>query len=527
MKLSRRRIRGPRALTVLLAGTSLLLALPAPGASARNAYVTNQNSASVSVIDTRTNQVVGAIQVGTGPREIAITPDGSRAYVTNRGSKDIYAIDTRTNQVVGEPIKVAEDPIAIAITPDGTHAYVAQLDSKTVLVIDTRTNQVVGNPIEVGIQPRGIAFTPDGSRAYVANKGSGTVSVIDTRTNQVVGAIPVGEGPRNIAITPDGTRAYVTNNGSANVSVIDTATNKTVGEPIKVGELASGIAITPDGSHAYVANEGLGTVSVIDTRTNQVVGEPIPVGAEPRNITITPDGNHAYVANEGLGTVSVIDTRTNKVVGEPAVGASPFGVAIPPDQPPLASFKAPRVRPGVSVTFDASSSMDPDGTISAYAWDFGDKQASLLPSPATAHTYPKPGTYHVTLRLTDNEGCSTSLLFTGQTAFCNGQALAATSKVVKVAFPGVRASCPKSAKPRGCRFKLQVVARKPKPGHKAKTESAVARAKVKPGHSAIVSLKAKKAFRRKLAAAKRVLVKETKEIGGVQSIHYRKLKIVQ
>jgi YVTN family beta-propeller protein len=310
--------------------------------------------------------------------------------------------------------------------------------------------------------------------------------------------------------------------------VIDTRTNLVVGEPIKVGESPSGIAITPDGSRAYVANANSEFVSVIDTRTNLVVGEPIKVGASPRSIAITPDGTRAYVASENSGSVSVIDTRTNQVVGGPiTVGAGPFGVAIPPDQPPLASFSAPRVRPGVSATFDASSSMDPDGTISTYGWDFGDKHTSLVLSPGTAHTYSAPGTYQVTLRLTDNEGCSTSLLFTGQTVFCNAQATAATTKIVKVAFPGVRVSCPKSAKPRGCRFKLQVLARKPKRGQKAKTESAVARARVKPGHSAIVSLKARKAFRRRLAGSKKVLVKEAGEIGGVRSVHYRKLKIVR
>lgn len=44
-------------------------------------------------------------------------------------------------------------------------------------------------------------------------------------------------------------------------------------------------------------------------------------------------------------------------------------------------------------------------------------------------------------------------------------------------------------------FKLQVVAKKPKKGKKAKPESAVAKAKVKAGRSAILSLKPTKAGR--------------------------------
>ena len=37
------------------------------------------------------------IAVGTAPRDIAITPDGTRAYVANSGSANVSVIDTATN----------------------------------------------------------------------------------------------------------------------------------------------------------------------------------------------------------------------------------------------------------------------------------------------------------------------------------------------------------------------------------------------------------------------------------------------
>ena len=107
------------------------------------------------------------------------------------------------------------------------------------------------------------------------------------------------------------------------------------------------------------------------------------------------------------------------------------------------------------LAFDASASSDPDGTIATYAWAFGDGQA-----PAAARAEPRlraPGTYRATLTLTDNEGCSTALVFTGQTAYCNGSSIASMTRSVKVAYPGVRVKCPKSARPKGCKFKLRVV----------------------------------------------------------------------
>jgi YVTN family beta-propeller protein len=289
---------------------------------------------------------------------------------------------------------------------------------------------------------------------------------------------------------------------------------------------------------AYVANEG-GGLSVIDTATNQTIEVPdgnklIKAGVEPAGIAITPDGKRAYVANFS-GGVSVIDTATNQAVEVPdgnkliKAGSKPFGIAITPDQSPTATFsvQTPRARPGVPVSLDASASKDPDGSIAAFSWNFGDGQSANLTTPTARHTYAKAGSYQASLTPTDNEGCSGSLIFTGQTDSCTGLSLPVATATVKVAYPGVRVHCPKNSKPKGCVFRLQVVAKRPQKGKKAKPESAIAKAKVKAGRSAIVSLKPTKAFQTKLATVSSVLVKETVLVGHSTKARVAKLKIVQ
>ncbi len=508
-----------------LAVAALLLALGPPIASARNIYVASGGSQSVSVVSAAANRAEGAaIQAGFLPIAIAITPDGSRAYVANFFSENVSVINTTTNQLAAEPIGVGRFPDAIAITPDGSRAYVAVEGRGAVAVIDTATNKVEGEAIEVGTEPDAIAITPDGSRAYVLNEGSRSISVIDTATNTVgPKAIKLGLPPRAIAITPDGSRAYVVT-GSKSVLVIDTATNTVEGEASGVGSEPVAIAISPDGRRAYVANFGSNDVSVIDTATNQVESETIAVGSKPRAIAISPDGRRAYVADSGSSTVSVVNTATRRAEGEAIeVGSEPRAIAITPDQPSLASFIAPRGRPGVPLRFDASASMDPDSTIASYVWSFGDGQATSLTGPFATYTFAKPGTYQVTLDLTDNEGCSTTLIFTGQTASCNGSASSSQTQTVKVAYPGVRVRCPNSAEPRGCGFKLQAVTKQ----RKGKAESAVAKARARAGKLAVILLKPKKKFRSTLSTAKMILVKETVTIEGSKRVSFRRLKVVQ
>jgi PKD repeat protein len=177
----------------------------------------------------------------------------------------------------------------------------------------------------------------------------------------------------------------------------------------------------------------------------------------------------------------------------------------------------------VPVAFSASASNDPDGQVATYQWDYGDGQSTTSGGPTPSHTYAKPGIYRVKLTLTDNEGCSTVLVFTGQTAYCNGSSAASQTQALTVAYPGVKVKCPKRSKPKGCVFKLQVVSKK----HRGKAESAIARAKANAGKAVIVSLKPKQKFAARLAAAKAVLVKESVTIAGSKRTLLKKLKIVR
>ncbi len=55
----------------------------------------------------------------------------------------------------------------------------------------------------------------------------------------------------------------------------------------------------------------------------------------------------------------------------------------------------------LTVNFDASKSVDPNGTITSYDWDFGDESIHTTDA-ITKHEFSKEGTYTVNLTLTDN-----------------------------------------------------------------------------------------------------------------------------
>jgi PKD repeat protein/dienelactone hydrolase len=78
------------------------------------------------------------------------------------------------------------------------------------------------------------------------------------------------------------------------------------------------------------------------------------------------------------------------------------------NQPPIASFTLSPSNPVVNqtITFDASNSTDPGGTIENYEWDFGDGEKAE--GEIITHSYSSAGNYTVKLTVTDNEGTTNS-----------------------------------------------------------------------------------------------------------------------
>jgi PKD repeat protein len=63
---------------------------------------------------------------------------------------------------------------------------------------------------------------------------------------------------------------------------------------------------------------------------------------------------------------------------------------------------------GLTCTFSGAGSTDSDGTIVDYAWDFGEPGGALGSGVAVTHTYAAPGSYAVTLTVTDNDDATGS-----------------------------------------------------------------------------------------------------------------------
>jgi YVTN family beta-propeller protein len=536
-RIRRGRPNGWKGLVILVVCMAFTVAPTA--AAARIAYVAVAGTEEVVAFDTDSGQVVAApIQVEEGSGNLALTPDGRLAVVSSHFAGTVSLIDTQEQKLLGPAIDVAHEPNGIAISPDGRFAYVvgsSPIDAGALTTVDLATRKAVGKPIDLKGWSGEVAVTPDGRSAFVTQAFPGSTVEVDLLDGHVIGPVQAGPSPYTLVVTPDGSRLYVVNGleGAHSVSVIDTASGQPVGPPIEVGLGPGGIAISPDGRFAYVANYGGASVSVIDTRLNQVVAQ-IPVAENPAGVTFSPDGQRAYVTTQFPAAVEIIDTQARQVIGGPfelGGGTQAGDVAVTPDQGPVASFSSSLSPVGLASSFDASGSSDPEGQSLRYDWSFGDGHVTTDAGPFASHVFGAPGTYDVGLTVTDTEGCSAELIYTGQTAYCNGssrarqtQALSAVSigPAVRREPPRIRLRCPAKAIS-ACRYRFRVVATKKR---RSRVLSALMRARVKAGSAKSVSIRPKPRFADELATASSVLIKGVR-VSGTSKVHFlRRVTIV-
>jgi YVTN family beta-propeller protein len=293
------------------------------------AYVTNEGSDTVSVIDRSLDRVVSVVAVAARPRGIAVARDTSRAFVVNSGSHTLSVVDVNTNRVTHSThLEVGASASDAVITPDGRTLYVTNTALNSVSVIDAQSFQTI-RTVAVGLRPWALALIPSRAGLLVANSVSNTLSLIDTSRNAVAATIPVDFQPSNLAVNASGSLAFVPHLGSPRLSIVSLSSLKTV-KTLTVGVAAAALP-EGDGSvgRLFVAGTRSRRVSLFDITLNAEL-DSIAVGEEPRYLALDPDREKLYVVNRGSDTVTVIDKFSRRVRATIQVGKRPYAIAIVP-----------------------------------------------------------------------------------------------------------------------------------------------------------------------------------------------------
>ncbi len=342
----------PSSHALLSAGSLLALALvllPLT-AHAGRAFVSNEDGASVTVIDTDRQEAIATIDVGKRPRGLKVSPDGKSVYVAVSGlprcpptqsdeecakrkhdlaADGIAVIDTATLKLA-KVLKAGTDPEQFDVSPDGRRLFISNEDAASVTVLETATGKIVTR-IPVGDEPEGARVTPDGKFVVVTSEERDSISVIDSGSLKVLRTISVGKRPRDAAFGPDNKVAYITGENDSSVYRTSLDSDAPATRLIQLPPQARpmGVVIDNRQGRLYVSTGRGGTVDVISLDGPKVIAE-IPVGARPWGIALSSDGRQLYTANGPSNDVTIVDTTTLKEIKKVPAGRLPWGVALSP-----------------------------------------------------------------------------------------------------------------------------------------------------------------------------------------------------
>lgn len=308
--------------TVLAAATICSVGIAGSAAWAGTAYVANEQTATVSVIDTDTSTIVATIGLGSEPA-IPGTPQPDGPF---NGEADHH-----------RPFYNGHvDPHGLWLTGDGSLLLVANRISGTVVVIDTGSNSVLGFA-PVGREPHLATVRPGDSEAWVAVRGESHIDVLGLdpaklsdaerrRTDRMerLAAIDTVRGPSMVSFTSDGKFAFVAAGKQARVDKIDADTREIVASQTVPAAFTPFGLVTPDDSELYLVHKGAGQLSILRTSDLGVVVEALPVGSRANHVFFV--GNLAYITIGGPapsaenpdpeGKIVVVNRNSHRIVNE-------------------------------------------------------------------------------------------------------------------------------------------------------------------------------------------------------------------
>jgi PKD repeat protein len=379
-------------------------------------------------------------------------PDG----VAVDGQGNVYIADTfnnRVREVSGGVITTIAGTGTAGYSGDGGQATSAQLNSPRDVAVDSQGNVYIADYFNQRVRKvsGGIITTiaGTGTAGYSGDGGQATSAQLNYPHSMAV------DGQGNVYIADESNQRVRKVSGGVITTVAGTGTAGFSGDG---GQATSAQLNFPEG----VAVDGQGNLYIADSsneRIRKVSGGVITTVAGTGTAGFSGDGGQAtsaqlsrpfHVTVDGQGNLFIGDldnARVRKVSGGvittisgtgtagfsgdggPALSAQlnlPDGVAVDPqgnlfiadsgnhrvreveNKLPIASIDASPSSGQVplTVSFDGSGSSDPDGSITAYGWVFGD--GATATGAKVSHQYTAAGTFTAKLTVTDDSGGSVS-----------------------------------------------------------------------------------------------------------------------
>ncbi len=164
-------------------------------------YTGNMKTNDVSAIRIGEEAAYKTISVGAGPEGIALSPDDRELWAAHRKGGGISIIDTKTDEVVAT-IAPEIYSARVTFTPDGKRVLLYDMPTNSVVVFDRATRKEVGRATAPDGVPVGGIVSADSKRAYILRYQPDAIVELDLVTMKFGREVETAQMPDGLALVP-------------------------------------------------------------------------------------------------------------------------------------------------------------------------------------------------------------------------------------------------------------------------------------------------------------------------------------
>ena len=219
-------------------------------------YISCGRDSTVVVFDTKTFKTLSRLKVnGSNPDAILYDPFSKNVFAFNGRSKNITVIDAKSDKIIGD-IAVEGKP-EFAVTNEKGKIYVNIEDKSKLCEINSKTLKIENSwsvaPVD---EPSGLAIDNATHRLFTVSDGH--MAVIDAVTGKVVASLPIGDRVDGVAFDTGLKRAYSANGDGTMTVVGEVNGTCKVLENVKTQKGARTIAVDSKTHHIYLPTADMG-----------------------------------------------------------------------------------------------------------------------------------------------------------------------------------------------------------------------------------------------------------------------------
>ncbi len=214
----------------------------------------------VTMFDSQTLKVIKTIDAQGNPDGMLYDPFNRRVYILSHSAPNATVIDAKTGDIIGT-IDLGGAPEQAATDGKG-HIYVDIEDKDNIAVVDAKTMQVTAHyPLGDSKTPAGLAFDAKNHILFIECRNPAVSVIMDARDGKILTTLPIGTGVDGAGFMP-ATKEAFSSQGDGTLTVIKetSPTAFEVEQTVKTMPSAKTMTIDSKTGHIYLIAAEFGPV---------------------------------------------------------------------------------------------------------------------------------------------------------------------------------------------------------------------------------------------------------------------------